>query len=412
MAASLQLVIFSSLLVLCLVPLTPLAQQSFRPKALLLPVSKDASTLQYTAIVNQRTPLVPLKVVIDLGGQHLWVDCERNFASSTFRPIRCGSAQCSLAASTACSGSNTCVVFPQNGVTGTTTVGDIGQDVVAIESTDGSNPGRVATAPGFIITCAPTFLLESLASGAMGMAGLGRTRVSLPAQFSATFSFHRKFALCLSSGNGVVFFGNGPYIFLPGTEDLSKSLTFTPLFSAGDRSSEYFIGVKSIKVNEKVVPLNTTLLSIGGTKISTVKPFTVLQSSIFEAVTTAFVREAAAMNIKRVAPAAPFDVCFSSENIVGTRLGAAVPTISLVLQNEKVVWNMVGSNSMVEVSRDVMCLGFVNGGLETETSIVIGGHQLENNLLQFDLATSRLGFSSTLLGRQTTCANFNFTSNA
>lgn len=44
------------------------------------------------------------------------------------------------------------------------------------------------------------------------------------------------------------------------------------------------------------------------------------------------------------------------------------------------------------------------------SAIVIGGHQIEDNLLQFDLATSRLGFSSSLLFRQTTCANFNFTS--
>jgi hypothetical protein len=57
-----------------------------------------------------------------------------------------------------------------------------------------------------------------------------------------------------------------------------------------------------------------------------------------------------------------------------------------------------------------LCLGFVNGGENARTSIVIGGHQLEDNLVQFDLATSRVGFSSTLLGRQTTCSNFNFTS--
>ncbi|KHN18889.1 Basic 7S globulin [Glycine soja] len=68
---------------------------------------------------------------------------------------------------------------------------------------------------------------------------------------------------------------------------------------------------------------------------------------------------------------------------------------------------------MVSVSDDkVLCLGFVNGGENPRTSIVIGGYQLEDNLLQFDLATSRLGFSSLLYGSRTTCANFNFTSAA
>ncbi|KAM1380189.1 hypothetical protein ACFX2I_021950 [Malus domestica] len=73
---------------------------------------------------------------------------------------------------------------------------------------------------------------------------------------------------------------------------------------------------------------------------------------------------------------------------------------------------MFRANSMVYVSNDVLCLGFVDGGEKPRTSIVIGGHQLEDNLLQFDLATSRLGFSSSLLFSRTTCGNFNFTSNA
>jgi hypothetical protein len=64
----------------------------------------------------------------------------------------------------------------------------------------------------------------------------------------------------------------------------------------------------------------------------------------------------------------------------------------------------------VNINDDVLCLGFVNGGRNPRTSIVIGGYQLENNLVQFDLAASRLGFSSLLFGRQTTCSNFNSTS--
>ncbi|CAB4262923.1 unnamed protein product [Prunus armeniaca] len=74
---------------------------------------------------------------------------------------------------------------------------------------------------------------------------------------------------------------------------------------------------------------------------------------------------------------------------------------------------------MVQVSKDVLCLGFVGAEQRQRysfespmTSIVIGGHQLEDNLLQFDLANKRLGFSSSLLSRETSCANFNFTSSA
>ncbi|KAK3019837.1 hypothetical protein RJ639_004082 [Escallonia herrerae] len=415
-----------------------LAQTSFRPKALVLPVTKDSSTLQYLTRINQRTPLVPVSLTVDLGGQFLWVDCDQGYVTSTYRPARCGSAQCHLAGSGSCGtcnsaprpgcNNNTCGLFPDNTITNTATSGDLGSDVVSVQSTDGKNPGRVVSQSNFLFVCGSTFLLEGLASGAKGMAGLGRTRISLPSQFAAAYSFPRKFAICLSSStraSGVAFFGNGPYVLLPNV-DASTSLIYTPLIinpvstaavsSEGEASSDYFIGVKSIKINEKVVPINTNLLSInktdgyGGTKISTVNPYTVLQTSIYNAVVKAFVNELS--GVPRVASVAPFGACFSSKNIGSTRVGPAVPQIDLVLQSESVYWRIFGANSMVQVSDNVLCLGFVDGGANPRTSIVIGGHQIEDNLLQFDLATSRLGFSSSLLFRQTTCANFNFTSNA
>ena len=58
------------------------AQPSFRPRALVAPVRKDTSTLQYVTRLHQRTPLVPISLVLDVGGQFLWVDCESNYTSS------------------------------------------------------------------------------------------------------------------------------------------------------------------------------------------------------------------------------------------------------------------------------------------------------------------------------------------
>ncbi|XP_071736996.1 probable aspartic proteinase GIP2 [Rutidosis leptorrhynchoides] len=412
------------------------AQTSFRPKALILPVTKDASTLQYVARINQRTPLVPVALTVDLGGQFMWENCYTNYISTTYRPARCGSAQCSLAKSTSCStdcpgrpapgcNNNTCGLLPDNTVTRTATSGDLGSDVVTMQSTDGKNPGRVVSVPRFLFVCGSA--LDGLANGVMGMAGLGRTKISLPYQFSSAFSFPKIFAICLSASTnspGVVFFGPGPYKFLLNA-DASTNLQYTPLlknpvstasaFTQGDASTEYFIGVKSIQVNEKDVPVNKTLLKInnqgfGGTKISTVNPYTVLHSSIYKAVIKAF--SDSLSEVPRVATVAPFGLCFNSTFIGSTRLGAGVPSINLVLQNKDVVWRIFGANSMVQVSQDGLCLGVVDGGVDVMTSIVLGGYQIENNLLQFDLARSRLGFSSLLFGRQTTCGNFNFTLNA
>lgn len=275
-----------------------------------------------------------------------------------------------------------------------------------------------------IFNCGSTFLLEGLASGVKGIVGLGRDKIGIPLQFASAFSFNRKFAICLSSSTtskGVIFFGNEPYVLLPGI-DVSKSLVYTPLIFnpvsstagfEGEPSSDYFIGVKGIKINNKFVKFNTSLLSIdkegnGGTKISTVNPYTVLEASIYNAVVNAFVKVLS--GISRVEAISPFGACFNSSKIGSTRVGPAVPSIDLVLQNEKVFWRIFGANSMVRVKDDVLCVGFVDGGVNPRTSIVIGGYQLENNLVQIDLASSRLGFSSSLLFRQTTCSNFNFTS--
>ncbi|CAI9771006.1 unnamed protein product [Fraxinus pennsylvanica] len=414
-----------------------MAKKSFRPKALVLPVTKDPSTLQYVTQIEQRTPLVPIKLSIHLGGQTLWVDCENGYNSSSYRSARCRSAQCSIAKSHACGdcftrmpkigcSNNACYNTPDNPAINTFyDGGEISEDVLSIQSTNGFNPGQLVNISRFIFSCVPSFLTAGLANGVKGTAGLGGSLIALPSQLARVFGFQRKFAICLSSStrsNGIVFFGNGPYVLLPGI-DASKSLSYTPLiknpFGIGsvpflnEPSSEYFIGLKSIRINGKSLQLNKTLLSIdkegnGGTKISTFRSYTVMQTSIYNALITAFNKELA--NVTRVVPVAPFGVCFDSKNIGSTRVGPAVPPIDLIFKGNKVYWSIFGANSMVQVNEDVMCLGFVDGGENLVTSIVIGGHQIEDNLLQFDLDRSRLGFSSSLLFRQTTCANFNFTS--
>ncbi|KAE8705146.1 Eukaryotic aspartyl protease family protein isoform 2 [Hibiscus syriacus] len=334
-------------------------------------------------------------MTLDVGGDSSWIDCV-----------------------------NGCLFFLQACPLSTGTIGEAAQDVVSVQSTDGKNPGKVASVPRFLFTCAWSFLMEGLASGVQGVAGLGRTKISMTSQFFAAFSFPRKFAVCLSSSNGVVFFGDGPYTFLPFNTDVSKSLIYTPLILnpvntaavsvQGEPSADYFIGVTGIAVNEKPVALNKTLLSIskernGGTKISTVAPYTVMEISIYKAVVEAFMKQIP--RVPRVSAVAPFVTCFDARSFSSSRVGPAVPHIDLVLPN-KLVWRIFGANSKVKVNKDVLCLGFVDGGDDRRTSIVIGGHQMEDNLLQFDVAASRLGFTSSLLFRQTTCSNFNFTTTA
>ncbi|KAI6683769.1 hypothetical protein NL676_029682 [Syzygium grande] len=332
------------------------------------------------------------------------VDCNQGFSSSTYSPVHCGSAECSQAPRPPFKSCSTCLSRAQPGCNNNTysltadntvicfiTNAELARDVVSARSTDGSRAGQAVSVLGFVFSCSYSFLLEGLANGVKGMARLGRTRTSLPSQFSASFSFAWKFAICLSpssSSSGVAFFGDGPYMMLLGI-DVSESLSYTSLITTpvsnvpghvANPSLDYYIELKSIKVNRNPVPLNSSLLVIdkegyGGTKISTGDPYTVLETSIYRAVVGAFTKELS--QVPRVAPIKPFESCFDSRNIFSTRAGPAVPTIDLVfpsMDRKRIwYWRIFGANSMVQVKEGVLCLGLVDGGLNPLTPVVIGG---------------------------------------
>ncbi|KAG0518005.1 hypothetical protein BDA96_09G138100 [Sorghum bicolor] len=431
----------AALLFLCLLSACRAAAAGSKQpiSAVVLPVSKDDATQQYVTGFRQRTPLVPVKAVLDLAGATLWVDCD-GYASSTYTRVPCGSTLCrglsrSPACATTCSGApspsclnDTCGGFPENTVTRLSTGGNVITDVLALPTTfrPAPAPGPLATAPAFLFACGSTSLTRGLAAGAAGMASLSRARFALPTQLASTFRFSRKFALCLppAAAAGVVVFGDAPaYAFQPGVALSATDLTYTRLLvnpvstagvsARGDKSDEYFVGVTGIKVNGRAVPLNATLLAIdrkrggvGGTKLSTVAPYTVLESSIYKAVTDAFAAETAMIPRAPAPPVPPFKLCYDGSKVGSTRVGPAVPTIELVLGDEATSWVVFGANSMVATQGGALCLGVVDGGKAPRTSVVIGGHMMEDNLLQFDLEASRLGFSSSLLFRQTNCNNF------
>ncbi|KAK2998645.1 hypothetical protein RJ639_004081 [Escallonia herrerae] len=370
------------------------------PNVISLPVTKDETTLQYTTQIHMGTPHSPIKLVVDLGGQFLWIQRASRFVSSSHKPISSCSLHCSMASShqsgtvTRVVATNTiCSLTPENTITKLATAGELAEDIMAVDYVEERKMGAIPTVHPFLFSSAPSVLTKGLASGAKGMLGLGRTKISLPAQLANTLGLQRKFSLCLSSSEGVVLPGGG------GT-DISKSLMYTPLMSIP--SEDYYIHVKSIKINSKRLSLNKSLFA---TRISTILPYTTMESTIYDILARAYIKTATFMNMTVVAPVAPFGVCFSSEGIENTPVGPAVPAIDLVLQSEMVKWRIHGRNSMVQVSDAVMCLGFLDGGLTPVASIAIGGYQLEENLLEFNLATSMLGFSSSLLMRQRSCSN-------
>ncbi|KAK9086695.1 hypothetical protein Syun_029089 [Stephania yunnanensis] len=411
--------LFSTLLII----ISSTQAQQFKPTSLVLAIHKDPTTQLHIANITQRTPKLSLPFVIDLNGHSLWENCDPRYRSSTYQAPRCGSPQCSLAGARACltcpsprprqgCHNNTCGVTSINPVSHTSGLSELAEDALSVLpiTNSGSNAGPPLTVPRFLFACAPASLLRQsktnvLPKGVQGFAGLGPSPIAFPTQLSSRLGLHRKFAICLDY-DGIVLFGDGPYIVLPGI-DISKSLSYTPL--AITREGEYSIGITSIQINNKNVPLSTSTSTPIATKISTVIPYTILRSDIFKAMTQFYAKEL--KSVPRVANVAPFGMCFNATYIGYSRMGPAVPGIDLVLHRKDVVWRLFGANVVTRGGNDAVCLAFVDGGARPGTPITVGAMQLENYLLQFDLGGSRLGFTrDTLLFQRTRCSNFNFTS--
>ncbi|KAL9344987.1 hypothetical protein Peur_062662 [Populus x canadensis] len=408
------------------------------------PIQKDHSTSQYIITAYLKTPLMTTKLLLDLGATYSWVNCD-DYISSTYQHVPCNSSIANSLGSYGCvdicdgppgpnCANNSFLFLPDNPIKPVdykkvNGLNDALVDYLALLN----NLGSLSSIDNFIFSCARTGFLKGLAKGVTGLASLGNSNLSIPVQISKAFSSSPNcFAMCLSgsiSQPGVALFGSkGPYNFLHGI-DLSKSLLYTPLIfnplgrdavpNTHTLSPEYYVGLTAIKVNGKMVAFNKTLLPIdgqsgsGGTRISTVVPYTKLQSSIYKAFTLAFLREAAssAFNLTTTKPIKPFSVCYPASAVKTTQMGPAVPIIELVLDRQDVVWKMFGSNSMMRVTKksvDLWCLGVVDGGAIDGPSIIIGGLQLEDNLLQFDLQSKKLGFSSSILSKGTNCADYKF----
>ncbi|KAF5824189.1 putative nepenthesin [Helianthus annuus] len=399
------------------------------------PIRKNQTSLQYYTTFEAGNPQSQVTALIDLGAQAVWFDCT-SYVSSSYKRSACGSNRCKKALGSVCVGcnstprpgcsNNTCGVYAFNPLTKYLTAQELGEDTVRVTSSDGHSIRLSYDVPKFQFSCADAGIVEGLpGDNTKGLVGFARTDVSLVSQISSAFSLAKKFALCIPSssnkGLGDIFIGGGPYYMPPRDEDQSLDLSSTPLvinpvstapiFSEGDASDEYFINVKSIEVDHKRVAFNSSLLSIdsngvGGTKISTVVPYTTLHSSIYKPLVNDFVKAAAVDGIKRVASVAPFGACFDAKTAPKTLVGPAVPDIDLILEGINIWFTLYGSNTMVEVKKNVICLAFVDGGAEPRTSIVLGGHQLENRVLEFDLAASKLGFSQPLQLWNTSCSHY------
>ncbi|OMO95296.1 Peptidase A1 [Corchorus capsularis] len=393
----------------------------YKYKTLVAPIVKDPKTSLYSITLNSRE-----NYVIDINAPLSWRLCQNPGYPAS--PVSCFAPQCYQARSILsgmCPPANNiwmkngqchCIVTPVNPVAKSCALARLTSGNPTLSWTNGKNPTGVAKLNKTYFSCAPNTLFKSLPQGVTGLAALSRAPLAFSSQLApSNLGVAKKFAICLPSTNrapGVTFFGDGPYNFghyIPTEFDAAKILSYTPLVKKSN-SVEYYIGVKGISINEKASKFLPNAFAFdsygnGGVKLSTLVPYTVLRSDIYKTFLNDFSK--ATKNIPRAKNVSPFGLCVKASALGWSRVGLMAPLVEFELGNGA-KWGMIGAHSMKEVGNDVACLAFVDGGKTAKEAVVIGSYQMENNLLQFDLAASRLGFGS-LTARRSSCTSFNFT---
>ncbi|GJX40544.1 basic 7S globulin-like protein [Tanacetum coccineum] len=401
--------------------------------SVVVPVNKHTDAAKPLYSVQIMTTFVNLQYLhanflIDLDAPFIWHDCILQWNSfpgscpnntlCTY-PVSCEEFQCTDVRTTysyknpSCAPVNndstipdwgycTCPVNVVNPITGSCGQALLNYDEFTVNTSNGRNvfTGLYGAYPN--AACAPSSEFQSFPANVSGVMALSSSPYALPAYLFEPLK--RIVALCLPStvsAPGVMLYGTGPYGLLPRSDvDVRSLLTFTPLINHPD-SFGYFIGVNAIVIKLRSVdlPTNTT------TKLSTVEPYTTLRTDIYQGMVRRFIK--VTQRIPPAKPVAPFGLCYSTSNN-GTQVSIKVPDIDFILPEGK-KWSISTANSIKQITKDVACLAFVDGGATSEPAIVIGTFQYEDNFLVFDLDNSTFGFSNSLLSKKTLCSNFNFT---
>ncbi|KAK9078448.1 hypothetical protein SSX86_002505 [Deinandra increscens subsp. villosa] len=369
--------------------------------------------------------------IIDIDAPFIWHDCIVRWETSSSTcppgvpfgtlctyPVSCEEYQCEDVQTTyrykdpSCYGSGnsmlpgwgcTCQVQVINPMTGSCSNALLNYDDFTLYVSDGKKVGIDAfnqvygANPNAACARAPSSY-ASFPVNVSGVMAFSSSRYALPAYLYQPLK--KTLALCFpskSSTPGVLFFGTGPYYLPPQSNvDVRSYLSYTPLLKQQDYFG-YFISVNDIVIKKRSINVaaNTT------TKLSTIDPYTILRTDIYNGVIRRF-----SMVTKRLPsakPVAPFGLCYTTSTN-----SLRVPDIDFILPYGK-KWSVSTANSMKQVTNEVACLAFVDGGAKSEPAIVIGTFQFEDNFLEFNLENSTFGFSSSLLRKKTSCANFNFT---
>ena len=249
--------------------------------------------------------------------------------------------------------------------------------------------------------------------GASGQAALGSDDLALPAQISRSLpGAGRVFTYCLPDGPLFLGGSRDGYFARGGPSgayaNLSNFFSHTTLHVSSSSRNSHVSGPYSISVRDIVVGTKPLDLAPFRLYISATTAYTRLEHKLYLRVRSAFRK---AIGFGSSTPSVPlsttsaarFDTCFNGTNFFDTLARPGVADIELKLSGGA-VWPIFGWNSMVNVAGNVLCWAFVDAGVNA--SCVLGTYQQQQNLVEFDLAKSRLSFTGFLFAYRTSCGAF------
>jgi hypothetical protein len=343
----------------------------------------------YVARARLGTPAQALLVAIDPSNDAAWVPCAACAGcapapapsfdptqSSTYRPVRCGSPQCSQVPSPSCPGGPGASCAFNLSYAASTFQALLGQDALALADND--------------VVAAYTFGCLHVVTGnsvpPQGLVGFGRGPLSFISQTKDVYG--SVFSYCLPSYKSSNFSGT----LRLGPAGQPKRIKTTPLLSNPHRPSLYYVNMVGIRVGGKPVPVPASALAFDpasgrGTIVDAGTMFTRLSAPVYAAVRDAFRRRVRA---PVAGPLGGFDTCYNVTVSVPTVTFVFDGLVSVTLPEENVV--------IRSSSGGIACLAMAAGppdGVDAALN-VLASMQQQNHRVLFDVANGRVGFSREL----------------
>lgn len=357
-------------------------QTELQPEDLSTPIVSGVSqgSGEYFSRIGVGKPSKPFYMVLDTGSDVNWLQCQpcsdcyqqsdpifNPSDSASYKPLSCGSSQCSSLDVSACR-SNKCLYQVSYG-DGSFTVGDFVTETLSF-----GNSGSINT---IALGCGHDN--EGLFVGAAGLLGLGGGPLSLTSQTKAS-----SFSYCLVDRD------SGRSSTLEFNSAAPADSVTTNLLKNSKLDTFYYVGLTGMSVGGQAVSIPTSLFQLdssgnGGIIVDSGTAITRLQTQAYNSLRDAFVK--LTQHLPSTSGVALFDTCYD----LSSQRSVKVPTVSFQFSDGKSL-QLPAKNYLIPVdSSGTFCFAFAP---TTSSLSIVGNVQQQGTRVSFDLANSKVAFSS------------------